>query len=125
MENHNRNSKSTSRCFFTLLSFLAGLILYIILKQKSKTETKAIDRDNKEEKDLNKQGEKVGISLTERQKVILGDIEKKKKIYPINLKLLLPNVSTRTIRRDMTKLVELKLIEQKGSTKSTYYTYIK
>lgn len=125
MENHNRNSKSTSRCFFTLLSFLAGLILYIILKQKSKTETKAIDSGNKEEKDLNKHDEKVKIFLTERQKVILGNIKKEKKVYPTDLKLLLPNVSTRTIRRDMTKLVELKLIEQKGSTKSTYYTYIK
>ena len=125
MENHNRNSKSTSRCFFTLLSFLVGLILYIILKQKSKTEIRAIDSGDKEEKDLNKQGKKVEMSLTERQKVILENIKKEKKVYPADLRLLLPNVSTRTIRRDMTKLVELKLIEQKGSTKSTYYTYIK
>lgn len=132
MKNHNRNSKSVFWYFFTLLSFLTGLILYIILKQRSKAKIKITKDDKKKpvwvgkkEKKLNKQGVDIKILLTERQNLILDNIKKKGKIYPTDLRLLLPDVSTRTIRRDMTKLTELKLVEQRGSTKSTYYTYIK
>jgi DeoR/GlpR family transcriptional regulator of sugar metabolism len=64
------------------------------------------------------------IKLTDRQKKIVRKLIEKDKVYPSELQELLPDVSTRTIRRDMNGLEKKGLVEQKGTTKSTYYQYI-
>ncbi len=127
MHKQNRNAGASTFYFFTLFTLIGGLIMYIFLKQKQTPKTKEtvrkIDISRKTE-NVDKNTKVENSNLTERQKLVLGTITEKGTIYPSDLKQLLPQVSTRTIRRDMTKLVELGLIEQKGSTKSTYYKYI-
>ncbi|MDD3840968.1 MAG: DeoR family transcriptional regulator [Clostridia bacterium] len=110
--------------------------MYIILKQSKGEILKEASNDmkipiktTKVSKNLNKmKGENTNIDsekLSERQKKIVSILEKEGEVYPSKLQELLPNVSTRTIRRDMTDLEKKKIVEQKGSTKSTYYIYIK
>jgi predicted HTH transcriptional regulator len=132
MKRDNRNEGNPFRYFFTLLFFLVGVIMYIIIKQRGKNirEVKVVEgiKDKKVDSKreiVNNNEENILEKLTERQQLIIDEIKKKGSIYPTDLAELLPDVSTRTIRRDMTRLVELELVKQKGSTKSTYYTYIK
>jgi DeoR/GlpR family transcriptional regulator of sugar metabolism len=44
-------------------------------------------------------------------------------LEPSEIYELVPGVSTRTVRRDMDKLVEGGLVLQRGTTKSTQYIY--
>ncbi len=60
----------------------------------------------------------------DRQQRILAVVKEKGMITPKELQSLLPDVSTRTLRRDMDSLAKAKLVSQKGSTKSTFYKYI-
>lgn len=59
----------------------------------------------------------------DRQQRILAVVKEKGMITPKELQSLLPDVSTRTLRRDMDALAKAKLVSQKGSTKSTFYKY--
>jgi predicted HTH transcriptional regulator len=106
--------------------------LYIILKQTNedreeevKTKKTAVPPIKKVPKKVNKV-EDIGedIKLSERQKRIVKELITKKKMYPSELQELLSNVSARTVRRDMNDLEKKGLVEQKGTTKSTYYVYI-
>ena len=136
MKNENCNTPNPFITIFTLLGIVAGFVLYIILKQdkedsdkKAKGSSKKVGREEKSIKNLNKskKGEKSKSvkELSERQKRIVVLLEKEGKIFPSQLQELLPNVSTRTVRRDMADLEKKNIVEQKGSTKSTYYIYIK
>jgi predicted HTH transcriptional regulator len=64
------------------------------------------------------------IKLSERQEKIVKKLIEKGKMYPSELQDLLSDVSPRTVRRDMNSLEKKGLVEQKGTTKSTYYVYI-
>ena len=130
MKRNNRNSKSILWYIFTLLSFGLGVIAYILIKHKdsakkkiSSVKVKKVVPVLKKEKVVNNVMAKSSIKLSKRQKMIVKVLIEKGKVYPNDLKELLPDVSVRTIRRDMDKLESLKLAEQKGSTKSTYYRY--
>ncbi len=136
MKNENCNNRHPLITLFTLLGIFAGFILYTILKQEKKTEDgrhgEKVEKTRKIEKTikkLNKPQKKndgnIIKELSERQQRIVALLEKEGKIYPSQLQELLPNVSTRTIRRDMTDLEKKNIVEQKGSTKSTYYIYTK
>jgi predicted HTH transcriptional regulator len=135
MQNNNRNSSNPFWKIFTLLGFLVGIVLYIILKQE-KEKALTIDKKEKEilpkrkalPKKVNKK-EKVdleieSIKLTQRQEKIVKELIEKGKMYPSELQNLLSDVSPRTVRRDMNSLEKKGLVEQKGTTKSTYYVYI-
>jgi len=63
-------------------------------------------------------------SLNSRQLDILKLLEKRKILLPSDIYTLHPQVSTRTLRRDMTSLVNLNLVQQEGSTKDTKYILI-
>jgi len=60
-------------------------------------------------------------SLNSRQNDILKLMSKREILLPSDIYQLHPNVSTRTLRRDMTSLVELGLVHQEGSTRDTKY----
>lgn len=62
--------------------------------------------------------------LNSRQQEILSVIKEKGILTPKALQDLQPEVSSRTLRRDMDALVKAKYVSQKGSTKSTFYKYI-
>jgi len=139
MQNSNCNTQRPICKIFTLFGFLFGLLLYIIVNQAKEKEQKPtqkkkdlIPKPVQLPKNVEKdepQKETVELDLKElklsgRQKIVVEEIMHKGKIYPSELQELLPNVSSRTIRRDMNGLEKLGLVEQKGATKSTYYKYI-
>jgi len=135
MKNENCNSRNALQKIFTLLAFLLGVVLYIILKQGSeKGETslqegrETIPKRKSLPKKVNKKEEKVieveEIKLSDRQEKVVKLLLEKGKIYPSELQDILSEVSARTVRRDMTDLEKKGLVEQKGTTKSTYYVYI-
>lgn len=132
MKNIKRNTKSPFWYFFTLFTFFFGLIAYIIIKQGRKVARKKdyypISKDkgviSKKNNVNSKPTRKLEEKLTERQRMIYKELQNRGKMLPKDLSKLLPEVSSRTIRRDMTKLVELDLANQKGATKSTYYTLV-
>lgn len=139
MQNSNRNTPRPIWKIFTLLGFLVGVLLYILIKQEKKGEEESPQRKKellskpkklpKTVKEDEPKGDRVDLDLetlklSSRQKKIVKKLIKKGKVYPSELQDLLPNVSSRTIRRDMNGLEKLGLVEQKGATKSTYYKYI-
>jgi predicted HTH transcriptional regulator len=135
MQNNNRNSKSPSGTIFTLLAFVLGFILYIILRQAKEDKEKPFrkakalkPKEKKLPKKVNKEDEIEEdietIKLSDRQKKVIKQLIEKDKMYPSELQDILPDVSARTVRRDMNDLEKKGLVEQKGTTKSTYYVYI-
>ena len=75
-----------------------------------------------EEKEIETE-EKI-LGLNARQVNILKVVKEKGIVTPKDLQVLAPDVSSRTLRRDMDVLAKGKYISQKGSTKSTFYKYI-
>lgn len=61
--------------------------------------------------------------LNGRQQRILSRLGEEGRMDPKEIYDLAPNVSTRTIRRDMDTLVGLGLVSQEGSTKATTYIF--
>lgn len=73
------------------------------------------------------EAKKEKVSNTElngRQKEILKLIKRRKVVLPSDIYALHPNVSTRTLRRDMTALAQHGSIRQEGSTRDTKYILI-
>lgn len=60
-------------------------------------------------------------NLNSRQKEILKLMNKRQVLLPSDIYALHPNVSTRTLRRDMTSLTQLGIVKQEGSTRDTKY----
>ena len=106
---------------FEIVSILLGIfVVFRIFSKHSK-----VLEDKEETKDRNLKyippvytNKK---SLNERQKGILKLMNKKKVVLPSEIYDLYPNVSTRTLRRDMDVLVDLHFVSQEGSTKDTKY----
>ena len=112
----------------SILSLLIGLfILGSILKNKkdgdSKTKLKEKPR-TPDKKGIVQDSVKNIVGLNKRQAEILAEVSRLKEITPSELYKLQPNVSSRTLRRDMDVLVNKGLVSQDGSTKSTKYTYL-
>jgi predicted HTH transcriptional regulator len=59
--------------------------------------------------------------LNDRQENILKLFKKRNILLPTDIYAIAPSLSTRTLRRDMTKLVELGFVVQEGNTKDTRY----
>lgn len=59
--------------------------------------------------------------LNDRQNKILQRITKSKVLLPSQIYGIFPEVSTRTLRRDMNVLISKDLVIQEGSTKDTRY----
>jgi len=80
-------------------------------------------KEEKPEVKIEKVEEKI-LGLNDRQIRILKVVKEKGIITPKDIQILVPDVSSRTLRRDMDVLAKEKYISQKGSTKSTFYKYI-
>jgi len=80
-------------------------------------------KEEKPEVKVEKVEEKIS-GLNDRQIRILKVVKEKGIITPKDIQTLVPDVSSRTLRRDMDVLAKEKYISQKGSTKSTFYKYI-
>lgn len=119
MEKETENKSTGLSNLIQLAGLAVGVFLIIFLKHtQSKNSEPLLDDDMNEEG-----GVKIEDKFNERQNSILNLIKKKKTLTPSEIYSLSPNVSTRTLRRDMDVLVENGVVIQEGSTKSTKYTY--
>lgn len=117
------NSKKT---VYFLSSVLGAFLLFKMFSQKKEGFTPLTKYPQpKPEKEVKE--ERIEIkekNLNERQQGILKLIKKRNVVLPSDIYALNPNVSTRTLRRDMDVLVELGLVKQEGSTRDTKYILI-
>ncbi len=129
----NDNEKDTSILSVILktVGFFLGAFLIFKLITERKKEDEQIEEDGeitpKAAKDEVKKVEKIEkkiYPINERQYKILAEIKEKGQLEPSEIYTLQPNVSTRTLRRDMDVLVAQGVVKQEGNTKSTKYTYI-
>jgi predicted HTH transcriptional regulator len=99
-----------------ILSVLLGVFIIFKLVSKQKKLPKEDEGD-----EVNHTFISNSKSLNERQRGILKLMQKKKVVLPSQIYDLYPEVSTRTLRRDMDVLVELGFVRQEGSTRDTKY----
>lgn len=126
MKTSEENNSSFLFNLITLLTFGLTLFLIIFLKQKKSKETDHVIFDENEEEGRVKISPSkitLDLSLNERQMKILERIRQEGRMDPSEIYSLIPNVSTRTIRRDMDVLVGKGIVSQEGLTKSTSYIY--
>ena len=112
----------------SILSLLIGLFLLgSILKNRKDEDSKSELKEKPQTPDkeeIVQDSVKNVVGLNKRQAEILVEVSRLKEITPSELYKLQPNVSSRTLRRDMDVLVNKGLVSQDGSTKSTKYTYL-
>jgi len=105
-----------------LLSLILGVFLVFKLVRKDSKPLTFVDTKEERIKERKEIQPKVDSKkLNNRQKDILKLMNKREVLLPSDIYTLHPNVSTRTLRRDMTSLVELNLVKQEGSTRDTKY----
>ncbi|HRZ84636.1 MAG TPA: hypothetical protein P5344_00755 [Candidatus Dojkabacteria bacterium] len=128
MEDNNQKEMSVKSLLTSILSLLIGLfILGSILKNRKDEDSKSELKEKPQTPDkeeIVQDSVKNVVGLNKRQAEILAEVSRLKEITPSELYKLQPNVSSRTLRRDMDVLVNKGLVSQDGSTKSTKYTYL-
>ena len=128
MEDNNQKERSVKSLLTSILSLLIGLfILGSILKNRKDEDSKSELKEKPQTPDkeeIVQDSVKNIVGLNKRQAEILAEVSRLKEITPSELYKLQPNVSSRTLRRDMDVLVNKGLVSQDGSTKSTKYTYL-
>lgn len=133
----NDNEKDTSILSVILKTvgfFLGAFLIFKLINEgnnndevKKELEVEDGEITPKAAKDEVKKVEKIEkkiYPINERQYQILAEIKEKGQLEPSEIYTLQPNVSTRTLRRDMDVLVAQGVVKQEGNTKSTKYTYI-
>jgi len=114
------NSKKT----VYLLSTVLGTVLLFKLFSRKREEFEPLSqypRLKPFKETIGKKVVPISKKLNERQATIMKLVGKRKVVLPSDIYALNPNVSTRTLRRDMDVLVELGLVKQEGSTRDTKY----
>ena len=125
MSNSPKNSNGVLNTVLVLVGVVAGVFLIKkLVQQETQGPTLSKESDLKPKEEMKRSQPKIG-GLNERQQKIVETVKEKGIITPKELQELLPNVSTRTLRRDMDVLAKGKLVSQKGNTKSTFYKYIR
>jgi len=109
-----------------LFSLIGVFLLLKILNRKDPIDT--FEPEQVERKVVNKSVNNIDAiirknkkKLNSRQEEILKLYKKRNVLLPSDIYAISPNLSTRTLRRDMDKLVNLNLVIQEGSTKNTRY----
>jgi predicted HTH transcriptional regulator len=126
MKSREKESNSFLINLITLLSFGTVLFLIMFLKrgQNKKIEHSKIEGGEPEGRvKISYTEDMVEEKLNNRQRRILERIKQEGRLDPKEIYDLAPNVSTRTIRRDMDVLISLGLVSQRGSTKATTYIF--
>lgn len=129
MQTSQKKENRTLNTILTLSGILLGVFLITKIKHQE-TCTTPLSKESDETEKIIKP--KIKIEKTEtkvdglniRQREILEVVKEKGIVTPKDLQKLIPDVSSRTLRRDMDVLAKQKYISQKGSTKSTFYKYI-
>ncbi len=107
-----------------VISFFLGIFIFLKLSKSKEYREEIIELPKvlKAPKPITKKRNLKG--LNSRQLEILKLLDKREVLLPSDIYALHPQVSTRTLRRDMTSLVELGMVKQEGSTKDTKYILI-
>jgi predicted HTH transcriptional regulator len=114
------------KTIYILSTILGAVLIFKLFSQKKEIFTplnKYPELKLKKESQV-KKVEVKNRNLNQRQQAILKLIKRRKVVLPSDIYALNPNVSTRTLRRDMDVLVELGLVNQEGSTRDTKYILI-
>ncbi len=100
-----------------------------ILRRKTAfyEEKAALIESEKEEKSVEPKrealpGKKKEASLNERQRKIIEALRKKEKMQVQDFQRVLPKITKRTLRRDLSALVDKKAVKRFGKGNVTYYT---
>ena len=110
---------------FYIISILLGIAVVLKVSQtKEYKDDLDVFKPIKREPEVKYVKKRNLKNLNSRQLEILKLLEKRKVLLPSDIYLLHPQVSTRTLRRDMTSLVNFNLVQQEGSTKDTKYILI-
>ncbi len=104
---------------FGFLLFVLGVLLFFKIIQTDEKDVGTVEVEKK--KTEKKLPPIVRFDLTKRQQEILKIFKKRYTVLPSDIYAVAPELSTRTLRRDMDKLVSLGLVLQEGSTKDTRY----
>lgn len=107
-----------------IIGFLIPIIGTILILKYLTKGSKKNTQINRASSSNKIKGEKRVVNmnkLNERQQKILKLFKKRSVLLPVDIYAIAPDLSTRTLRRDMNKLVELGFVIQKGSTKDTKY----
>lgn len=123
MQTEEKKSNSLMFTIITLGAFVLTLFLIIFFKQDKGKRFERPLFPEKPQKSRVKIPNEIQTKLNKRQKEILEEIKMKRQMTPKQIYNLVPNVSTRTVRRDMDVLVENNLVKQQGSTKATTYIF--
>lgn len=129
MKNTSKKENHALSTILTLGGIFLGAFLITKLTHQETSETPLSKESGSGEKEEKKEveAEKVEVKipgLNDRQVRILEVVKEKGIVTPKDLQILIPDVSSRTLRRDMDALAKEKYISQKGSTKSTFYKYV-
>ncbi len=126
MEDDNEKDVSVWSVFLGILGFFVGI--FLVLKALGDKDEEKVKQEGditpKAVKNKVEKIEKKIYPINERQYKILATIREQKEMEPSEIYALEPDMSTRTLRRDMDVLVRQGVVKQEGSTKSTKYTYI-
>lgn len=111
------------KLFGFILSILGVTLVFKYLYKNACTAERSNEREVKKDgkKDLETVVRKSRGKLNQRQEDILKLFRKRDTLLPTDVYSIAPNLSTRTLRRDMTKLVELGFVVQEGNTKDSRY----
>lgn len=112
-----------------ILGFLLPIVgIFLLLKYLGKQESpireklvEKRDRESSKRRIVQSLPKVIAEDLNSRQKDILKLFNKRDILLPTDIYSVAPDLSTRTLRRDMDKLEELGFILKEGSTKDTKY----
>jgi predicted HTH transcriptional regulator len=123
MENSSKKGDGVLETILTIAGIITGVFLITKLVRQ---ETHEVPMSKESDPDSGLKGSKLETKSyggNDRLQRILSVVRERGIITPKELRILFPEVSTRTLRRDMDVLAKAKLVSQKGSTKSTFYKY--
>ena len=122
--------RNTSHKLVTTAAILAGALLGYTYIKNRKEKSSEIEKGTKqvllpkvEQKQI--QAPQNYSDMSHRQKTLYDVIKEKKVLTPAEIHKIFPEISTRTLRRDMDALVKSGKVTQNGTTKSTIYKYKK
>ena len=102
--------------FFSLL--ISGLIFFLKPSNKPEEIQAVIPRKKRTN------SPKINTQNLSREELIIQNLKDKKSIIMRDLEILFPDVTVRTLRRDMEKLQKRGIVKKTGSTKSSEYKLI-
>ncbi|HRI05528.1 MAG TPA: DeoR family transcriptional regulator [Candidatus Dojkabacteria bacterium] len=115
----NKKEKSFSSLLLLLGLLLGGALFILWLKGRKSPVLPALD-----EVEVQSADDGVVESTGNRQDALLNAIRKNPGISTSALQEFFPDVTDRTLRRDLNKLIDMKRVRKEGSTKSSKYYII-